>query len=254
MASVWIVAGLAFGAAFGAVAVAADAVAPAAPAGEAVAADDAAGAEGAAQPVADGIPSGGEVAPDAADEAAAVTAPSGAVAVTEAFNGELIELLRASDSLDHAGRVDRLSPALSGNFDLDFMAAKVLGRRWKALSPEEQARWREGFTQLMTANYAGRFVGWADQSFTTLDEQEAGHGTVLVRTRLHVPGEEEDVALDYRLREVDGSWRIIDVFLNGTVSELALRRSEYSSVLKRDGFEALIASVQRKRDELAAAP
>ena len=212
--------------------------------------------------LAGGVPAWAEeaAAPAEAAPAAAAGEPTspnpvaqGAVAATELFNAELIELLRVSDALDHAGRVEQLSPALAEHFDIDFMAAKVLGRRWKKLSPEEQARWRQGFSELMTANYAGRFVGWADQSFTTVGAEEAGHGTILVRTRLHVPGEEEDVSLDYRLREVDGSWRIIDVFLNGTVSELALRRSEYSSVLKRDGFEALITSVQRKRDELASA-
>jgi phospholipid transport system substrate-binding protein len=178
-------------------------------------------------------------------------APAGsAVDVVEAFNAQLIDLLRHSGEIDHAGRADRLAPALEASFDLDFMAQKVLGRRWKNLSPDEQTTWRTSFTGLMTANYAGRFVGWADQSFETLDAREAAHGTLLVRTRLHVPGE-ETVALDYRMKDGPGGWKIIDCFLNGTVSELALRRSEYSGVLKRDGFAALISSVDAKRVELA---
>ena len=131
------------------------------------------------------------------------------------------------------------------------MAQKVLGRGWKSLTPEQQVTWRESFAGLMTENYAGRFVGWSEQSFTTVEESEAGHGTVLVRTKLHVPGD-EDVSLDYRLRETPQGWRVIDVFLNGTVSELALRRAEYSGVLKRDGFDALIVAVDGKRKELEA--
>jgi phospholipid transport system substrate-binding protein len=183
---------------------------------------------------------------------AATPPTSPKVVVVEAFNANLLNLLRNSDSLDQKGRSAALKPSLRKSFDLDFMAQKVLGRGWKKLTPEQREVWRESFAGLMTENYAGRFVGWSEQSFTTVEESEAGHGTVLVRTKLHVPGD-EDVALDYRLRETPEGWRVIDVFLNGTVSELALRRAEYSGVLKRDGFDALIVAVDGKREELAAA-
>ena len=196
----------------------------------------------------------------AATEAPAAEAPSAGpsdsaspqVEVVETFNGDLLDLLRKSGELDQQGRSALLKPSLQTHFDLDFMAQKVLGRGWKKLTPEQQIIWRDSFTGLMTENYAGRFVGWSDQSFETIDESEAGHGTVLVRTKLHVPGD-EDVSLDYRLRETPTGWRVIDVFLNGTVSELALRRAEYSGVLKREGFDALILAVDGKREELASA-
>lgn len=174
-----------------------------------------------------------------------------AVPVVESFNAQLLDLLRRSGELDHAGRAAELGPAIEESFDLAFMAQKVLGRSWKGLTPEQQAKWRASFTALMTANYAGRFVGWADQTFKTIDAKEATRGTVLVRTELIVPGE-ETVALDYRLKKGPQGWQIIDVFLNGTVSELALRRSEYSGVFKRDGFDVLVSSVDAKTRELAS--
>jgi phospholipid transport system substrate-binding protein len=69
---------------------------------------------------------------------------------------------------------------------------------------------------------------------------------MLVKTRI-VRTEEAPVALDYRLRQGEGGeWRIVDVFLNGTVSELAMRRAEYSAVLKRDGYDGLIAALEEK--------
>ena len=89
------------------------------------------------------------------------------------------------------------------------------------------------------------------QRFETLGEEEAAHNTRVVRTKLVLP-DDDDVQLNYRLRQTDAGWQIVDVYLNGTVSELALRRSEYSSVLKRDGFETLVASLDRKADDLAA--
>ena len=48
----------------------------------------------------------------------------------------------------------------------------------------------------------------------------------------------------------NGDWRVVDVYLDGTVSELALRRSEYSSALKREGFDELVGSVETKIADL----
>ena len=73
----------------------------------------------------------------------------------------------------------------------------------------------------------------------------------MVRTRI-VPVDEDPVELDYRVRGADGSWRIIDVFMNGTVSELALRRSEYSALIKREGFTALLALLDERIDSLSS--
>ena len=109
------------------------------------------------------------------------------------------------------------------------------------------------FTRFSIANYAGRFDGYSGQSFETLEQVPSTHGTVLVKTLLNDPGGEL-VRLNYRLRPVDGGWRIIDVYLNGTVSELALRRSEYSSLIKRNGFKALLAALDERIDTLAATP
>jgi phospholipid transport system substrate-binding protein len=76
---------------------------------------------------------------------------------------------------------------------------------------------------------------------------------LLVRTKLSDPNG-EDVTLDYRMREVGGRWKIIDIYLTGTVSELALRRSEYSSLIKREGFKALLAALDERIESLATAP
>ena len=48
------------------------------------------------------------------------------------------------------------------------------------------------------------------------------------------------------MRTAAAGWRISDVFLSGTVSELALRRSEYGALMRREGFDALLAAVRKK--------
>jgi phospholipid transport system substrate-binding protein len=133
------------------------------------------------------------------------------------------------------------------------MAEKSVGRHWKTFSQEDRATLVQTFIRYSIANYAGRFHGYSGQSFETLGEEPSARGTRLVRTQLVDPND-ENVKLDYRLRAADGDWRIVDVYLNGTVSELALRRSEYSSLIKREGLEALLAALDEHIDSLASEP
>ena len=186
-----------------------------------------------------------------AREAASADGEVQAAPPVEKLHTALLEIMRNADELDYPGRFERISPVVSETFDLPFMAAKSMGRHWKKLPESDQQRWLELFTRHISANYAGQFSGFTGETFETIGEEAAIRDTRVVRTRLTRPGE-EDVQLNYRLREVDGKWRIIDIYLNGTVSELALRRSEYSSVLKREGFEKLLSTIDEKVKELAS--
>jgi phospholipid transport system substrate-binding protein len=178
-------------------------------------------------------------------------ADSGPVETVKKLNAGLEGVLRDSAQLDYKARYDRIAPVIREAYDLDFMARQALGKESEALAPADQARWVAAFTDLTNATYAGRLDHWSGQTFETLGEEAAAHDTMVVRTRVVDPGA-ENVDLNYRLRETDGRWRVIDVYLKGSVSEVALRRSEYSSVLKHEGFEALLAAVNKKIADLAA--
>jgi len=183
----------------------------------------------------------------AADEPESVEA---AVAAVERLHDALIQVMKDAKGLGYQGRFTRIVDVIPHTYDIGFMARLTVGRRqWKKLSEADQARWLEIFQRLMAANYAGRFTDYDGHRFETLGDEPAGSGTRLVRTQLVIPGD-EDVQLNYRMREEDGEWRIIDVFLNGTVSEVALRRSEYAAVLKRDGVDELFSVVEQKIEEL----
>jgi phospholipid transport system substrate-binding protein len=180
-----------------------------------------------------------------------VRAEEAPTAVVEKLHAGLLAVLKDSGTLEYEQRFDRLAPTLDATFDLAFMAEKVVGRAWKDLSEEDRARWIATFKKFTTANYAGRFVGFTGQSFETLGIEDGANQTKMVRTRLVNPTD-ENVALGYRLRRVGGDWRIIDVYLENTVSELALRRTEYASVLKREGFPRLLELVEGKIADLAS--
>lgn len=183
--------------------------------------------------------------------AAVAAEPSAPVKVVETMHAGMIEVMKTSATTTFEERAAELEPVLDTAYDLDFMGRKSLGKSFDGLSPEEQKRWLEAFHRFMVANYAGRFTSYSGQKFETLGEEAAAQDTVLVRTRLVDPGK-DNVDLAYRLRQQGGTWKIIDVYLKGTVSELALRRSDFTATLDRQGFPALLANLDGKIADLRA--
>ena len=176
------------------------------------------------------------------------------VRTVERLHAMMLSVMKDSEALGYAGRYERLEPVVRSQFDLPFMAAKSVGRYWKTASQEERDQLVKTFSRFSVANYAGRFDGWSGQTFETLGVDASARGTMLVRTKLLNPSG-DDIQLYYRLRNgTDGRWKIIDVYLNGTVSELALRRSEYSSLIEREGFEALLIALNERIKMLATSP
>jgi phospholipid transport system substrate-binding protein len=172
-------------------------------------------------------------------------------AIVQRLNDALLAALKGGKSLGYQGRFARLQPVMSETFDLGFMAEKSLGRNWQKLSPADQARWRDLFAEFTVANYAANFDRFTGQRFESLGEEPSANGTMLVKTKVVSPGA-DDVVLTYRLQKTDGRWRIVDVYLKGTVSELALRRADYTSLLEREGFAALTKVMRSTIDDLAA--
>lgn len=177
--------------------------------------------------------------PAAPPDAAAVRAP------VERLYAALLDVMKRADALGFEGRYGALGPVIEASYDLPFMAELILGRQWKSLSADQQKRWLETFTKLTVSTYADRFDAYAGERFEVGAVEPATQGTSMVRTQL-VRTDDEPVKLDYRMRQNAGHWRIIDVYLSGTVSELALRRSEYSALMRKEGFDALLTAVGKK--------
>ncbi len=168
--------------------------------------------------------------------------------VVERLHAALLSVMQHADELGYQGRYRRLEPVLRRTLDLQFMASKAAGRYWKEFGEKDRQRWLDVFSRLTLANYAGRFNGYSGQHFETLSTEPAPHETVLVRTRL--TGGPEDVQLNYRLHKTERGWQVIDIYMHGTVSELALRRAEYSTAIGRKGLDKVVADVEAKIREL----
>ena len=171
-------------------------------------------------------------------------------ATATALYAALLQVMKSGSALGYSGRLKILDPELRRDLDLPLMTRLVVGPAWRSLPPAEQQRLIEAFSDYSIAVYAGRFKGYSGERFVVDPAMTPlANGDVIVHTKL-VPAGGEAVQLDYLMRSEAAGWRILDVFLSGTISELATRRSEYTSILRDGGPAALVRLLRKKTAEL----
>jgi phospholipid transport system substrate-binding protein len=173
---------------------------------------------------------------------AQATAPA---AVVEGFHAALLDTMRNARLLGPRGRERRLRPAMQAAFDLPAMTRIAVGPPWTGLAEDERQALVSAFSDWVVATYANRFDGYAGESFATVGESALQSGDRLVRTQLLRPND-APVQLNYLLRGGEGRWRVVDIYLAGTISELASRRAEFTTLLRDGGAERLAAELRRR--------
>ncbi|MCU0892705.1 MAG: ABC transporter substrate-binding protein [Rhodospirillales bacterium] len=171
------------------------------------------------------------------------------VETVETLHQPLLALMKDAATLSIEQRYARLAPTLSATYDFETMTRLAVGTAWTDASPDQRATLTEAFSRLSIATYAKRFSGYSGESFQTLGQKEGPRGTTLVETRLVRPSD-PPVPLTYVLQKQSQGFRIIDVILQGSISELAVRRSEYAQVLRQGGVDALTRLLQQKSEEM----
>lgn len=173
------------------------------------------------------------------------------VSVVEAFHATLLSVMKEADRLGFTGRYAKIEPAMTATYDLKRMIRVAAGSHWRAATPEQQAKLLDAFIRLSVGTYAARFNGYDGERFETLGTKPGPQNTTLVATQI-VDSAGKPVGLTYVMLKGDDAWRIVDVLLDSSISELAVRRSEYGRVLRKGGIDGLIATLNDKADALAA--
>ena len=192
----------------------------------------------------------GLAAPGLKQARAANTGDPGVLA--QALDDALLEAMRRSDELGYAGRYEALDPVLRKTFNFPFMARVSVGRYWRTMSAEEQRRLVDAFTRLSVASFASRFNGYNGERFEIEGTKEQPRGAILVLNNL-IQADGEPIAINYLMRRGGnpGHWKVIDVYLDAKYSELATKRSEFTSTIKRKGVEGLLVMIEEKIAGLA---
>jgi phospholipid transport system substrate-binding protein len=163
----------------------------------------------------------------------------------------LLDTMRQAKQLGMKGRYEKIAPVLSKTYDLPLMSRIAVGQSWDALSEAQREGIVNAFTRMTTATYASRFDGFSGERFEVLNTADQPNGDKIVKTRI-VQSDGKAVQLNYLMRNTAAGWKIIDVYLNGTISELASRRAEFRSILKSGGPKALVSALNKQGDRLLA--
>ena len=177
--------------------------------------------------------------------------PGSAAAVIERLYDQLLAVMKDAKRLGFDGRYTRLAPAISQTFDLPLMTRIAIGPAWAQIPADQQQRLTAAFSRYTVSMYANRFDDFGGERFEVTPTATPNPNGVLVNSRL-VKTNGEAVALNYLMRQDAGGWKVIDVYLSGTISELAARRSEFVSVLQRNGAEGLVQLIEQRTAALRA--
>lgn len=171
-------------------------------------------------------------------------------AVVRAYQETLVSVVQDMDGAGFEAREGRLRPAVERAYDMAYVARRTLGSsNWEGLSEDQRATYIEAYTVYSVATHVSRFGDYGGPGFEIVATQDMPRGYKLVKTELR-RNQQEPVSINYLLEERDGRWQIIDVFLRGTISEVATRKAEYTSVMRDQGFDALL-TLLRDRTERA---
>jgi phospholipid transport system substrate-binding protein len=165
------------------------------------------------------------------------------------FYATLLTTMKDGRTLGQSGRYARLAPVVDRVFDVPTMTRLAVGSSWATLPPAQQQQLTEAFRHYVAATYADRFDSYSGEQLQVTGERPYS-ADVIVETRI-VKSNGETTTLNYLTRQNQGTWQISDVYLDGTISQLAVQRSEFNSVLRREGVDGLVMALHRKVDLLS---
>jgi phospholipid transport system substrate-binding protein len=179
---------------------------------------------------------------------AAAEAPDPAVAQVQTLTAALLKSMRAGRSLSPAERFRSLEPVIGRTFALPLMTRVAAGPDWERFTPEQQKSAIAAFSRFTVANYAFNFKDYNNQSFDVDSNVSSRGQDKLVNSRI-TSTKGDSTSLVYRMRQVDGTWKVLDVYSDG-VSALTLRRTDFAAAIAAGGPPELISYLQQASDRL----
>lgn len=187
--------------------------------------------------------------------AAAFAAPAFAAdqpqAQVSAFDNTLVSVMKNGKALGFQGRYAQLKPAVEQTLDIPTMARIAVGPAWAGMTEAQRDSIVQAFTRLTVASYARNFSGYNGEHFTVEPNVETRGPDKIVQTRLSTKGGDA-VTLAYRMRQTPGGdWKAIDIYYNGSISELTTRRSDFQATLAAGGPQALAERLNAQAEAIA---
>ena len=169
-----------------------------------------------------------------------------AVAPVQNFYDVLTASMKAGGTAK--SRYDKLKPAVEQDFDLPGMTALSVGPTWSSISAADQKALTDAFERMTIANYARNFDSYSGEKFT-VDPAVQQRGTDKFVKSSMKPGSGDAIVFNYRLHQAGASWKIVDVYLAGNISQLAQKRADFASTLSASGPQGLAKKINALADQ-----
>lgn len=180
----------------------------------------------------------------------ALAADAEAAAPIAALNRGLLAGMRAGKATPFPQRFTALAPSVEGAFDIPGILQASVGPRWAALPPAQQSQLLDVFRRFTVASYVANFDSFNGEKLEVLPASRTVGADQVVATQI-VPSSGAPTRIDYVMRRTPAGWRAVDVLLNGSISRVAVQRSDFRSLLGSGDAGPLIQSLQRKTADLS---
>lgn len=174
----------------------------------------------------------------------------GPAAPIVALNTALLGIMHAGRATPFSQRAATLSPVIQRTFALDVVLRSSVGPRWAELSVADRAALLDAFTDFTVASYVGNFESFSGERFVVAPQTRAIGANQVVHSQI-VPASGDPVSIDYVMRQGEDGWRVVDVLLDGSISRVAVQRSDFRALLSGGTAGPLIASLRKRAAALA---
>ncbi|MGZ5987978.1 MAG: ABC transporter substrate-binding protein [Rhizomicrobium sp.] len=181
-------------------------------------------------------------APPALADAADPATPA-----VQSFYATLLDCMKGGKTLGAQGRYDKLKPVVEQTFDLGTMIKYAVGPTWSTASADDQKALTDAFTRMTIAQYAGNFASYDGEKFIVEPKADIRGADHYVKTSL--VAKDQTVSFIYRMRQSGNDWKIIDILLEGSISQLSVYRSDFAATLKAGGPQALVKKINALADK-----
>ena len=164
---------------------------------------------------------------------------------------ETIDLLHNSLKKIVSSNIDnkKVQSVISNTYNIERMLALIIGEVWKKSISKDQMALKKVFEEYIAKNYILRFKNIKSLEFGKLEINQAGKNYRMAKTKLII-NSKDIVPLNYLLDQTNNSWKIFDVLIDGSISEIATKKSEFKSFTNQDDLKPLLEALQKKNSTL----
>jgi phospholipid transport system substrate-binding protein len=153
-------------------------------------------------------------------------------------------------SLDKPAKREKIRAVIAERFDFRAMSQSTLATNWKKASQEQQQQFVTLFGELIQNTYIGRVEAYTNERIKYPGEKITNNRAVVDTLILTANAE---IPVTYKLYLKQARWLVYDVNIEG-VSLISNYRNSYQEIVRKEGFNGLLAKMEEKVKELAREP